>query len=140
MVVASKAPLVFDASAIIALMKGEPGWELTRMLLRAVSVARMAHAVNLCEVYYHLVKLADEARVASELQSFAEGGLVTRRDLSFPFWRQVARLKADLLRVSLGDSFAIALAQEVGGEVVTADHGEFDLFAARGVCSVRFIR
>ena len=132
--------LVFDASALIAFLKNEPGAAFTEVLLADASAIRLVHAVNLCEVYYHFVRLGDEARMASELDALQQGGLITRRDLSVPFWRRVARVKADIQRVSLGDSFAIALAQEEGGAVVTADHGEFDLVAARGVCPVRFIQ
>ena len=140
MVAALKLPLVFDASALIALLKREPGHVVTRSLLFDRSASRLIHAVNLCEVYYHVVRLADETRASRALRRFEQAGLVTREDLDPRFWRGVARVKANLQRVSLGDSFAIALAQRVGGEVVTADHGEFDLVAARGVCPVQFIR
>lgn len=130
----------FDASALIALIKNEPGAAITEALLADTSSVRLVHAVNLIEVYYHFVRLGDEARIEADLRELQQGGLITRRDIGFPFWRRVARLKADLRWVSLGDSFVIALAQEAGGEVVTADHGEFDLVAARGVCPVQFIR
>ena len=132
--------LVFDASALIALLKNEPGAARTQDLLDNDQVPRLAHAVNLCEVYYHFAKLGQEAHVAAQLQYLERAGLVTRRDIGKPFWHEVARIKADVQRVSLGDCFAIALARLVGGSVVTADHAEFDLVAAQSVCSVTFIR
>jgi predicted nucleic acid-binding protein len=43
-------------------------------------------------------------------------------------------------RISLADSFAVALAQVEGAELVTSDHREFDPLAEAGVCKFRFIR
>jgi predicted nucleic acid-binding protein len=131
---------VFDASALIAWLKHEPGAAATRDLLRDASSPRYAHAVNLCEVYYHFVKLAEEESVAARLRMLARSGLVTRDDIDADFWQDAARVKAAIQRVSLADCFAIAFARRVGGTVVTADHGEFDLVVARGICSVTFIR
>ena len=140
MVAAPEVPRVFDASALIAMLKRERGHEVARSLLYDRSTTRIIHAVNLCEVYYHFLRAADAQRAGHALRRFQQAGLETRSDLDPRFWKAVARVKADIQRVSLGDSFVIALAQEVGGEVVTADHGEFDLVAARGTCPVRFIR
>ena len=55
------------------------------------------------------------------------------------FWQEVGRYKATN-KASLADCTAIALANRVGGELVTSDHHEFDAIAANGVCRVRFIR
>mgnify|MGYP001616994244 CR=1 FL=1 len=43
---------VLDACAIIALLRNEAGAEITDRLL--LEQTCMAHAVNLCEVYYDL--------------------------------------------------------------------------------------
>lgn len=132
--------LVVDASALIALAKQEPGASIVSTLLADASALRLMHAVNVCEVYYHFLIKGDRHATERAVRDPQRVGLVIRRDISKPFWRQVAHVKADVRRVSLADSFAIALAQQVGGEVVTADHGEFDFVAARSVCGVRFIR
>jgi predicted nucleic acid-binding protein len=55
-------------------------------------------------------------------------------------WRTAGRLKAIYKRVSLADCFAIALAQSLGGTVLTCDHHEFDAIAAANLCAVTFIR
>ena len=132
--------LVFDASALIALLKDEPGAAPTETILTDGSTTRFAHAVNLCEVYYHFVKLGDEARVAAELAAFARGGLETRQDMDQTFWQAVARMKAELQHASLTDCFAVALSQRVGGTIITADHPSFDPVAPRSICPVTFIR
>lgn len=133
-------PLVFDASALVAFLKGEPGATTTEALLADTTVVRMAHAVNLCEVYYYFVRREEEERVERELLAFERMGLGARADIDPAFWRTVARLKAETQRISLGDCFAIALAMRVGGAVVTSDHAEFDIVAARSICPVLFIR
>jgi PIN domain nuclease of toxin-antitoxin system len=131
---------VFDASALIALLKDEPGAAETEALLADASSARLVHAVNLCEVYYHFMKLNLEYTFAAELVAIETGGLVPRQDLDRPFWRSVARLKALFQRASLGDCFAMALAQRVKGTIVTADHPAFSRAAVSGICQVTFIR
>jgi hypothetical protein len=59
--------------------------------------------------------------------------------MSRPFWQSVGRLKARG-RISIPDCFCIVLAQELGGEVVTSDHHEFDPLVPLGLVSIRFIR
>lgn len=134
-----KLILVFDASAIIADAKQEPGASVANALLTDASATRRAHAVNLCEVLYHFLRAGDE-RGERALTVMAEIGVETRDDLDPPFWRSVADLKVGFPHASLGDCFAIALARRVGGTIVTADHPGFGPVASRGVCPVTFIR
>lgn len=68
-----------------------------------------------------------------------DAGVVERRDLSRPFWQSIGRLKARG-RISLADCFGVALAQHLGGEVVTSDHHEFDPLVQLGIVPIRFIR
>jgi PIN domain nuclease of toxin-antitoxin system len=49
---------VLDACAIIALLRNEAGAEITDRLL--LEQTCMAHAVNLCEVYYDFLKAENE--------------------------------------------------------------------------------
>ncbi len=133
-------PLIFDASPLIALLKGESGAERTRDLLRDAAAPRVAHALNLCEVYYHFVRLMDEPRVAAAMDTFERGGLIVRTDLEPSLWRTVAHLKAEFSQASLADCVGIALARKLGGTLVTADHPSFGPMVAAGVCPVLFIR
>lgn len=132
--------LVFDASALLAQTNDEPGVEQVDRLLADTARNRIVHAVNLCEVYYHFLKRDSWPSAEQALREWERAGLRTRDDIDALFWRDVARIKADVQRVSLGDCFAIALARRVQGTVITADHGEFDLVVARGICPVTFIR
>ena len=107
---------VLDASALLCLLKGEPGADRVMAALPRAWVS----AVNLAEVY---AKLADvggtEARIAQ-----AMGSLHLRVD---PFDDEQAR-KAGMLRphtkalgLSLGDRACLALAQHRGATALTTD-------------------
>lgn len=131
---------VFDASALIAFLKDEPGAEATEAFLTDASASKLVHAVNLCEVAYHFMKLNRDAAVAAELDALETAGLETRPDMDPHFWRSVARLKATIQHASLGDSFAIGLAERFGATIVTADRPSFQRAAEAGICRVVFVR
>jgi PIN domain nuclease of toxin-antitoxin system len=60
---------VLDACAIIALLRNEAGAEITEQLL--LEQTCIAHAVNLCEVYYDFLKAENES-IAREAISDSE--------------------------------------------------------------------
>ena len=62
------------------------------------------------------------------LTLFADG-VIERTDMSRHFWQRVGELKA-----------RGRISQELGGEVVTSDHGEFDPLVPLGIVPVNFIR
>jgi predicted nucleic acid-binding protein len=74
------------------------------------------------------------------LQILTAAGVIVREDMDAAFWQDAARLKAAYRRVSLADCYCLALARRISGEVVTADHHEFDALMPHGICSIRFIR
>ena len=129
---------VMDSSALLALLQGEQGAGEVRSIL--LSETCVVHALNLCEVYYDLIRRDGETiarRATAELLSL---GLVLREDMGRELWMLAGFLKAEHRRISLADCFCLALARRVGGAVVTADHHEFDALAEQGVCPIRFIR
>ena len=133
-------PFVFDACALIAFLRDEAGADQVERLLADEHAECLAHAVNLCEVYYDFLRASNEEAVArGAIEDLTALGLVAREDLDPLFWQDAGRYKAKG-RISLADCFAIALSQRVGGTVVTTDHAEFDPIAARNQCRVRFIR
>jgi predicted nucleic acid-binding protein len=130
---------VFDASAMVAYLAGEPGAPVVHTILNDSSALCYAHAVNLCEVFYDLLRTADERRACQAIDDLLAAGVIERRDLSRAFWESVGELKSRG-RISLADCFSIALAQNLGGEVVTSDHHEFDPLVHLKIVPVRFIR
>lgn len=131
---------ILDACAIITFLSNEPGSDVVREILADETITHFAHAVNVCEAYYILSRTGNEERVRQALDGLAEQGVVIREDMDSLFWQQAERHKATIRRVSLADCFAIALANRIGGELVTSDHHEVDTIAAQGICRIRFIR
>lgn len=130
---------VLDASAMIAYLGNEPGADLVEQVLVDTGSLRLAHAVNLCEVFYLSLRAGGEADASSVINDFRAAGVVERNDLDEAFWREAARLKAGG-GISLPDCFALTLTNRVGGTLLTSDHGEMDTIAAAGTCSITFIR
>jgi PIN domain nuclease of toxin-antitoxin system len=126
---------------MIAYLRDETGADIVQNLLVDDTELCMAHAINLCEVYYKLVRYTDEEEVRSAIQDLLEAkGLAVREDLDEAFWLDVGRHKAAMGSVPLADCFVVTLANRTEAEVVTADHPDFDPIEEEGICQVRFIR
>ena len=137
---AAEATLVFDACAVIAMLRGEEGAETVASLLGEPKNQCRLHAVNLCEVYYDGLRRGDTTDAARLEKLLTNSGFEIETEVPQPLWESVGRLKATLRRVSLADCFALAVALRENGTVVTTDHHEFDPIAATGICPVQFIR
>lgn len=130
---------VLDACAMIAFLKNEEGADVVEDALLDRSSQCIAHAINLCEVYYDFYRAGDESVADSALVDLRALGLVERDDIDEQFWKDAGKLKAQG-RISLADCFAIALTNRIGGTLLTSDHHEMDSIAAAGTCSITFIR
>jgi predicted nucleic acid-binding protein len=131
---------IFDACAIIALLDDEPGAEVVEELLAGEGHRCVIHLLNVCEVYYHIYRSADQQR-ADKLRGVLESyGFEVEESLVPLLWQEASRLKAEWRRVSLVDCFALALAIQKGATLVTSDHHELDPIAEAGLCPFRFIR
>jgi ribonuclease VapC len=121
---------VLDASALLALLKGEPGAE---RVAEALEQGAYLSVVNLAEV---LSKLADWGEDPAEAQArMAQVGLLGAAVEVLPFTGEdaleVARLRA-LTRaygLSFGDRACLALARRLGLPALTAERAwaELDL-------------
>lgn len=100
----------------------------------------LIHAVNVCEVYYDLLRRSDLENAHSLEGLLQAGGVEIQSTLPPNLWRQAGRIKAELRRLALADCFAMALTLQEGGVLVTADHREFDPIAEAGLCPIHFIR
>jgi predicted nucleic acid-binding protein len=134
------APInVLDTSAMLAYVNGEVGGDVVDALLRDPNAVCYAHAVNLCEAYYLALRASDECTARQLIADLYADGVIPRRDMSREFWFSVGRLKSRG-SISLADCFGVALAQHHSGQVVTADHKEFDPLVPLGICPILFIR
>jgi len=136
---------VLDACAMIAFLRDEDGAEVVESLI--LDEYCMAHAVNLCEVYYDSLVRGENEGVARALIADVESlGVTPREDMDLQFWQEVgshkARTRRASLEVPLADCFAMSLANREGATLVTSDHGDFDPIIGRGLCPcpVKFIR
>lgn len=130
---------VLDACAMIAYLRGEPGSDVVEARLAQEPPSCLAHAVNVCEVFYYFLRLGGEPAARSAVDELRANGLLICEDMDQAFWQQVGRYKVSC-KVPLGDAFAIALATRFGGEIITSDHNDFDAVQTSGLCKVQFIR
>ncbi len=126
---------------MIAYLRGEPGADVVERALGANSgLPSIAHAINVCEVYYKFMRASGEDEARSAVQDLKSVGLAITDLLDEPFWQDVGRHKANLGSLPLADCFVVALANRLDAEVMTADHPDFDPVAEQGICRVTFIR
>src|SRR5215204_4932515 len=126
---------------MIAYLRGEPGADEVESRLEDESEYCLAHAVNVCEVYYKAIARSGEEAAESAIRDLRRLGLVVSEHLDERFWRDVARHRASMNSVPLQDWFVAVLtmrlnATGVEAEAVTADHPDFDPIAEQGLCPV----
>ena len=130
---------VLDACAMIAYIEGEAGQTIVGTLLSDPNAVCYAHSMNLCEVYYQVMRRSGNQTARAAIAALYADGVIERRDMRRRFWWRVAEHKSRG-RISLPDWFCISLAQELRGEVVTSDHAEFDPLVALHIVPIHFIR
>lgn len=131
---------VFDASALIAILRNEPGGAHAAAIIDDPKSTCYVHAINLCEIFYGIRREKGEQYAQVRLSEIRDTALSTREDFDDAFWQEAGRLKSDYKRVSLADCFCAALANRLGAEVVTSDHHEMEALADAQACAVHFIR
>lgn len=131
---------VLDACAMVAYLDGESGSDVVENALLEKDSECLAHAINLCEVFYLFHRAGGEAAALKALSDLSDVGIIERNDLDSAFWQQAGTLKAVHRKVSLADCCAITLTQRLSGTLLTSDHHELDPLAAAGICPITFIR
>ena len=135
---AKKFTHVFDAAALIALLKAEEGSDKVTEILSSEANAGAVHIVNLCEVYYGYLRTNGVAEAEAAWSAISEVMAVV--DLaSEDFVKRVARWKADR-RLGIADAFAAATAEEHACPLVTCDRNDFGAIAEDGLLEIFWIR
>ena len=132
---------VYDACALIAVLKDEPGSAVADAAYKEASdggAELRINKVNLLEVYYGFLR--DRGRDYAEgiLRNVTES-VIKVTDISIDVLREAGRLKTSY-RISLADSIALAEAAVSGGLLLTADHHEFDAVEQAEKISFQWIR
>lgn len=114
------SPVILDASALLAIALDEPGAgeAIRRMGLPGEA---FIHAINAFEVATKL--MAKSLSEDDAWSAAAFGGVVTISDAGGILGRRAAKLKHVNQHLSLGDCFCLALAEDMGGLVITSDGG-----------------
>lgn len=124
---------------MIAYLEAEAGGDVVRDILEDADAACYAHAVNMAEVHYHVLRRSDETTADKAIDTLVGDGITICENMDMTFWKSISRLKARG-SLSIADCFCIALAQRLGGEIVTTDHHEFEALVPLALCPIRFIR
>ena len=124
---------------MMAWLKGEPGKSVVEQLLIDNPGDCYAHAFNLTEVYYLMLRLHGMAGAEVAIQSLLDNGMICRDDLDTAFWKEAAMFKGSH-PMALPDAFCLALARRLGGTAVTTDHAEFDPLVPLNYAPILFIR
>lgn len=136
--------IVFDTSALIAYLRDENGADAVEDLLNDADVAKVAHIVNLAEVFTSFAKSNDDATAREALATLYAVGIVESREMDTALWQDAAALVAQQRKnghgLSLGDSFCVALARRLNADIVTGDHPEFGPIQAANIAQVIFFR
>lgn len=104
---------VFDASAVLAFLLGEPGGPTAARAMNGAYIS----SVNAAEVYTRLARLGVHPDETAE--DLSDAGLSVL-DATEPLARTAGEL-SDRPGLSIGDRFCIALAQSMALPVVTSD-------------------
>ena len=136
--------MVFDASALIAYLRGEPGGDMVRDFLDDADVPKYAHIINLAEVFTSFAKSNDEPTAREALAMLQTAGIEERTDMDAALWQDAAGLVARQRKagygLSLGDSFCVALARRLDADIVAGDHPEFGPIDTLQLARVTFFR
>ncbi len=130
---------VLDSCALIAFLRNEKGIVVVRNLLANEDTEIYIHKVSLLEVYYETIYYADKSTADSLFEILKMFPIVITEDLTDSFIKRAGFFKANF-RISLGDSFVLACAQQLDATVVTADHHEFDAIEKSGNLKFEWIR
>lgn len=115
---------VFDAFAVLCWMQEEPGSSYVNHLMEEAekgTVKIYISAINVGEIFYRLIKSGkgrDAAYFLSDIKRKVFPWQVVAAT-NTRVW-EAAKLKGEY-RISYADAFAVALAKEKGGKIVTRD-------------------
>ncbi len=85
---------VFDACAVIALLDNEPGAAVVEALLADEHNRCVIHFLNVCEVFYHVFRRADQERAGKLVDILESYGFELTDALRPTLWQEAGQLTA----------------------------------------------
>src|SRR4051812_31362211 len=95
---------VLDACALIAHLRKEAGGDKVRDILLDSKNTCYIHSLNLCEVYYDFIRIADIAIADEVIKITNEIGIKIISDMDEDLWKNAGNLKALIKKISLADT------------------------------------
>lgn len=128
---------VLDSSAAIAMLRNEADADI--IAERVANGETIMHAINLYEAYYDTIRYAGIEVAASIRDDLESAGVVLVDDMRWELLKMAGETKI-AFRMSLADTFVVALGSLTGATVLTSDLKEFAPVAVAGVCNIEFFR
>ncbi|GAW30897.1 PIN domain-containing protein [Carboxydocella sp. JDF658] len=129
--------VVFDACAIIAWLRDEPGADMISEIIKNEDCCYL-HAINAYEVYHDFLRVTGKEEIASNAIEDIKSVVEVIENMETQLWKTAADVKINIKKISIPDCFAIALAKRINAPVVTADHKEFIPVKEKKICEVIF--
>jgi PIN domain nuclease of toxin-antitoxin system len=132
---------VLDACALVALLKNEIGADNVAAAYKKAESGDakiIMNRVNLLEVYYGYYRDSGK-EYAEKIMTGVAKSIVSISEFDKGLFNEAGRLKASY-RISLADSIALAQTIAVDGELLTADHHEFDVIEGKEPIQFGWIR
>ncbi len=130
--------IVFDACAVLAYLNDEEGADKVEAYVLDPQRPCVIHALKAFEVHYLTARTSGPQVADDAIRDIKDAGVLILEDLDEVFWKDAAGYKSRG-RLSPPDTFAIAMAKRLGGEVVTCDK-DFEAVQQSGICNVTFFR
>ena len=133
---------VFDACALLTLLRDEQGADIVAGALNSANEGQSEitmHKANLLEVYYDLYRTLGKNKANEVLEKIMERPITINEKITDDIFKEAGRLKATY-KISFADSFALAQAYVLGGELLTSDHHEFDAIEGNEPIIFQWIR
>ena len=133
---------ILDACALIALLQDELGADIVAAAINTANNGESEitmHKVNLLEVYYDAYRSRSKEQAKLMLTEVKRLPIRINAEVSDEIFTEAGRLKASY-KMSLADSIVLAQAIVTGGELLTADHHEFDSIDGREPICFHWIR
>ena len=118
---------VLDACALIAILKNEDGADNVAAAYKQAEAGEaeiIINRVNLLEVFYGFYHEKGKGYAEKIIDSVKQS-IISIAEFDEALFPEAGRLKASY-SISLADSIALSQALFTGGELLTADHHEFD--------------
>jgi PIN domain nuclease of toxin-antitoxin system len=116
---------VLDACALLAFLKKEEGGDIVKTVIDGENEI-LLHAVNLLEVHYDMVKTLGEDKANNILNGIIKLPIKIIYNTDLSLIKAASYFKANY-RISLGDSFVLAIAKLYSASIVTSDRHEFSI-------------